>query len=86
MLDNFMISLKATWIRRMVTKSNKYLNLVSELFPLTTCKSNVGSDFVTILLIHVTLSGIIKFFLYQAISTPFIIRLRDIFPFNFIWA
>ena len=46
MLDNFMISLKATWIRRMVTKSNKYLNLVSELYPFTINISNFGCDFV----------------------------------------
>ena len=45
----------------MVTKSNKYLNLVSELFPLTTCKSNVGSDFVKLQLNKVT-----KLFWFQA--------------------
>ena len=58
---NFMIPLKVTWIRRMVTKSNKYLNIVSELFPLATCKSNVGSDFVKLQLNKVT-----KLFWFQA--------------------
>ena len=37
-------------------------------------------DFVIILLIHVTFSETLTF------SAPFIMRLRNTFPFNFIWA
>ena len=52
--ENFMVSLKVTWIRRMITTSNRYLNLVSELFPFTTPISNFGCNFVKLELHRVT--------------------------------
>ena len=38
----------------MITKSNKYLNLVSELFPFTIGISHFGCDFVNLQLHRVT--------------------------------
>ena len=52
-VEKFILSLKLTWMLRIVTKSNEYLTTVTNMFPVLTNCLSYGSEYINNRIFHI---------------------------------